>query len=224
VEVHPNYDLYDGLNEYAKVFQAEERGAALQQLFDDMVDRITSQFPPVEDRPSVGYLTPSPDEGSAVVIEQDGRGYQHKPFHALNTIQQDAFEGLYSEMEQLGGTAYRVDFEVLAEADPDVIIHHNAMSDIRDPEADWYGTVLTPMQNDPVAGEVAAYRNGRAYPWHETYAAGPIAMMFETELIAKSLHPGIFGEPMGLEEPPEREKLFDRQELADIINGDVDNE
>ncbi|MFC6837981.1 ABC transporter substrate-binding protein [Halomarina ordinaria] len=218
---HPFYDLYEGLNTFAEVFQAEERGQAFEEFYDEMVAEVTSQLPPVEDRPSMGYLTTSFDDKEVIYLRHDGDGYQYKPFQALETYEHDAFEGLYGEGEALSETTYRGDFEVLLEADPDVVIHHNAMASFRDPDTDWFEDTLEPLKNDPVAGEVSAYQNDRAYPWHETYAAGPIVMMFETELIAKSIYPDVFGEPTGLEEPPEDEQLFDRQRLADIINGDL---
>jgi len=218
---HPHYDLYEGLNKFAEVFQAEERGQAFEEYYNEMVADITSQLPPVEDRPSVGYLTTSIDESEVIYLRQDAKGYQYKPFRALETHKHDAFEGLYDDaQESFSETTKQGDFELLLEADPDVVIHHNAMASFRDPDTDWFEDILEPLKNDPVAGEVSAYQNDRAYPWHETYAAGPIVMMFETELIAKSIYPDIFGEPTGLEEPPEDEQLFDRQRLADIINDD----
>jgi iron complex transport system substrate-binding protein len=45
--------------------------------------------------------------------------------------------------------------------------------------------------------------------------------MFQTEMAAKQLYPGEFGEWNGLGETPEEERLFDRQEIADIVDGDV---
>jgi iron complex transport system substrate-binding protein len=46
--------------------------------------------------------------------------------------------------------------------------------------------------------------------------------MFQTEMVAKQVYPDIFGEFPGLGEPvPESEQLFDRQRVADIINGDI---
>jgi len=216
---HPFYDLYEGLNKFAEVFQAEARGQAFEEFYNEMVASITSQLPPVEDRPSVGYITTSFDDKEVIYLRHDGEGYQFKPFRELETYKHDAFEELYGQGEELNPRVYRADFETLLEADPDVIIHHNAMASFRDPDTDWFEDTLEPLKNDPVAGEVSAYQNDRAYPWHETYAAGPIVMMFETELIAKSIYPDIFGEPTGLEEPPE-DQLFDRQRLADIINGD----
>jgi len=219
---HPYYELYEGLNKYSEVFQAEERGQAFEDFFNEMVTDVTSQIPPVEERPSVAYLTTSFDDKEVIFLRHDGDGYQYKPFKALGTYKHDAFEGLYGEAkESISETTKRGDFELLLEADPDVVIHHNAMASFRDDDTDWFEDILEPLKNDPVSSEVSAYKNDRAYPWHETYAAGPIVMMFETELIAKSIYPDIFGEPTGLEEPPEDEQLFDRGRLADIINGEV---
>lgn len=223
---HPYYDLYEGLNKYAEVFRAEPRGEAFARFHAEMLESIRSRLPPVEARPSIGYLiVPTPSDEEAVYIEQNAPGYQFKPLRDLRTYETDAFADIYSEMESLGGTAYRADFEVLLEADPDVVIHHNGMDSLRDPEENWEEDVLRFLQDHPVAGEVTAYQNGRASPWHETYAQGPIVNMFQTELLAKALYPEEFGEPPALTEPlsevPEEEQLFDRQQLADIITGDV---
>jgi iron complex transport system substrate-binding protein len=45
--------------------------------------------------------------------------------------------------------------------------------------------------------------------------------MFQTEMAAKQLYPEEFGQWHGLGETPEEEQLFDRQRVADIVNGEV---
>ncbi|MCW8172211.1 ABC transporter substrate-binding protein [Natrialba swarupiae] len=82
--------------------------------------------------------------------------------------------------------------------------------------------MIEPLESDPVASEVTAVQNGRVYPWHEM-EQGPILNTFQTEALAKSLYPDVFGEPTGMEAPPEDERLFDRQRVADIINGEFWN-
>jgi iron complex transport system substrate-binding protein len=67
--------------------------------------------------------------------------------------------------------------------------------------------------------EVAAVTNDRIYPGG-TAVQGPIVNMFQTEMVAKQLYPEEFGEWRGLGETPEDERLFDRERVANIVNGD----
>jgi iron complex transport system substrate-binding protein len=75
------------------------------------------------------------------------------------------------------------------------------------------------LREDSVASEVAAVKNDRIYPGG-TAVQGPIVNMFQTEMAAKQLYPEEFGEWHGLGETPEGEQLFDRQRVANIINGE----
>jgi hypothetical protein len=67
---------------------------------------------------------------------------------------------------------------------------------------------------------VSAVKNDRIYPGG-TAVQGPIVNMFQTEMAAKQLYPEEFGEWQGLGEAPEDERLFDRQRVADIVNGEL---
>jgi hypothetical protein len=71
-----------------------------------------------------------------------------------------------------------------------------------------------------VAGEVTAVAEDRVYPYHE-FEQGPVMNLFNIELLAKALYPDTFGEPTGMEAPPEDEWLFDRRRVSEIINGDI---
>jgi iron complex transport system substrate-binding protein len=56
-----------------------------------------------------------------------------------------------------------------------------------------------------------------------TAEQGPLVNAFQTELTARLLFPGEFGE-LDLDAPldvPEEEQLFDRGRVADIINGEI---
>ena len=55
---------------------------------------------------------------------------------------------------------------------------------------------------------------------------GPILNLFQIEMCAKQFYPDTFGEWPHYDtgpypEIPEEKQLFDRQEVADIINGDI---
>ena len=210
---HPYYGLYEGLDKYAEVFKTEARGDAFRTLHDELVERLTSQFPPIEERASVAYLNNNYWENGQEVYVRDpsAPGYQTKPLRDLEIPEHDAFANRHPVESS--------DMEILLEADPDAIIYHTGLSVIRDPEKSFQDDILTPLQNDSVSGEVTAIKEGRVYPWHE-FEQGPVINLFNIELLAKGLYPEQFGEPTGMEAPPEDEQLFDRQRVADIINGD----
>jgi iron complex transport system substrate-binding protein len=213
---YPHYELYEGLDKYAEVFQVEPRGDAFRSLHDEVVQDVRSRLPPVEDRPSVAYLNHSYwDSGENVYIRDPaGPGYQTLPLRDLELPDHDAFRGRHP--------VESTDFEVLLEVDPEVVVYHTGLNMIREPETDFQATVVESLQDDPVAGEVTAIAEGRILPWHE-FEQGPIMNLFNVELLAKGLYPGEFGEidtdaPL---ENPEEEQLFDRQRVAEIINGEI---
>ncbi|MCT9098481.1 ABC transporter substrate-binding protein [Haloarchaeobius sp. HME9146] len=214
---HPYYGLYEGLDKYAAVFQSQARGEAFRSLHDELVADLTSQFPPVEDRPTVAYLNTNywGDGKTVYVRDPTVPGYQTKPLRDLEIPEHDPFAGQYpAESNFIQG-----DYELLLEVDPEVIVYHAGMNVLRDPEKSFENDILGPLRDDPVASEVTAISDERVYPYHE-FEQGPVMNLFNTELLAKALYPETFGEPTGMEAPAEENQLFDRQRVADIINGD----
>jgi iron complex transport system substrate-binding protein len=214
---HPYYTLYEGLDRYAEVFRADARGDAYREIHEDLVSRLTAEFPPVEDRPSVAYLNTNYwDDGRTVYVRDPAvPGYQTRPLRDLEIPAHDAFAGQYPSDDNL----IAGDFELLLEVDPEVVVYHAGLNVVRDDEVSFEEDILRPLREDPVAGEVTAIAEDRVYPWHE-FEQGPIINQFQTEVLAKSLYPDTFGEPTGMEAPPADERLFDRQRVADVINGD----
>ena len=53
------------------------------------------------------------------------------------------------------------------------------------------------------------------------FAPGPVANLFNTENLAQQLYPEEFGEFDIDDFPGGDEQLFDRQRVADIVNGDI---
>jgi len=215
-EEYPYYELYEGLDKYAEVFQVEPRGDAFRSLHDEVVENVRSRLPPVEDRPSVAYLNHNYwDNGESVFIRNPaGPGYQTLPLRDLELPQYDAFADRHPVESS--------DFEILLEVDPEVVVYHTGLNMIREQGTDFQKTVVEPLQDDPVAGEVTAIEEGRILPWHE-FEQGPIMNLFNVELLAKGLYPDEFGEldsdaPLDV---PEQEQLFDRQRVADIVNGEI---
>jgi len=220
-----HYGLYEGFEKVAEAFQDRPNAEALSELHADLVDRIRSELPPVSERPSVAYINIDFwDTGKKVFVFEFGlRGTQYGAFRDLEIEKHSAFEGYHEDSD---GIAFQADKELLLEADPEVIIYHGGLGNIVDPDRD-YELMAEPLTDDPVASEVTAVEENRIYPIHNTLQ-GPITRMFITELFAKVLYPDRFGEHPNAEPPyenlmeplPEEEQLFDRQELADIINGD----
>jgi len=215
-EEYPYYELYEGLDKYAEVFQVEPRGDAFRSLHDEVVESVRSRLPPVADRPSVAYLNHNYwDNGESVFIRNPaGPGYQTLPLRDLELSQHDAFAKRHPVESS--------DSEILLEADPEVVVYHTGLNMIREPETDFQKTVVEPLQDDPVAGEVTAIEEGRILPWHE-FEQGPIMNLFNIELLAKGLYPDEFGEldPDAPLDVPEQEQLFDRQRVADIVTGEI---
>ena len=215
---HPYYGLYEGLDEYAEVFKAQNRGEAFRSLHDQLVADLTAELPPVEERPTVAYLNTNYwDDGKTVYVRDPTvPGYQTKPLRDLEFPSHDPFAGQYPA----DGNFIKGDYELLLDVDPEVIVYHAGMNVRRDPEKSFRDDILDPLREDPGAGEVTAIAEGRVYPFHE-FEQGPVMNLFNVELLAKAVYPETFGEPTGMEAPPEGEQLFDRQRVADVINGDV---
>ena len=113
-----------------------------------------------------------------------------------------------------------VDFEVMLEADPDVILYLGGMN----PTVNM-ADVRNTLRSDPVAEEISAVKNDRVYAQGARYQ-GAVLHLFQLEMTAKQLYPEQFGAWPEYEsglypEIAEDERLFDRQEVADVINGEL---
>jgi ABC-type Fe3+-hydroxamate transport system substrate-binding protein len=100
----------------------------------------------------------------------------------------------------------------MLEVDPDAIIHH---WDIE--PSDRFEALLA-LEDHPVGKELTAIDTDRVYVGG-TPMQGPIFNLFQLENAAKQIYPEAFGQFRGVGETPEDEQLFDRQRVADIING-----
>jgi iron complex transport system substrate-binding protein len=196
-----------------------------------MIEAVRQDIPSGADRPSVGLVwagspynngefyiyNPRPDISNATGMKQ---------YQDLNV--NDAFDG----------QGYlTTDAEGLLETDPDVIFLHFGITFITQPATTFFEEredtrdkniieyTKERYLNDPVLSELTAVKDGRLHVGH-TDQQGPITNLFQTEMLAKQLYPDIYGEFPGLDddgtyELPEDEQLFDREEVADIINGDI---
>jgi iron complex transport system substrate-binding protein len=220
---HPYYSLYEGAERAAKVFQEQERFQALKSFHDDVLRYIRNELPAAEDRPSYAYMNMNWWGEFNEVYARKARvpGYQHKPFRDLNVkAKNNAFGSEFPDDKR----SITTDLEGLLEADPEVIIWHGGYNLIGGYSPGWYDDTVTweddvvaALQDDPVASEVTAVKNGNILPGN-IIEVGPVTNLFNTEDIAKQLYPETFGE-FEAGEYDEDERLFDRQKLADIVTG-----
>lgn len=79
----------------------------------------------------------------------------------------------------------------------------------------------TGAHEDPIGKQLSAVRNDRLYRGGGSYQ-GPVVNLFQAEAAARQFYPDSFGAWDGLETlRDESLTLFDRQRVADIINGDI---
>jgi ABC-type Fe3+-hydroxamate transport system substrate-binding protein len=119
------------------------------------------------------------------------------------------------------GRNITLDYELLLEADPDVLLVLGPMTEYFDLDE-----IRTRLEEHEITSEVTAVREGNVHA-QGARRQGPILNLFQTEMTAKQLYSDRFGEWPGYVdgEPypgiPEGERLFDRGRVADIVNGDI---
>ncbi|WP_436936063.1 ABC transporter substrate-binding protein [Halovenus marina] len=204
------YTLWEQFEIVAEAFQEQERYSELAAVHEGLLSTIDEKLPAESKRPSAVMLASADlDEIYAYTLSNPGFLTSHtQPFGA-----KDAFDGEVP-------TNTVVDFETLLEADPDVILFLGGF----EPGTDL-GKRREAFRSDPVASKITAVQNDQMYPQGARYQ-GPILNLFQLEMTAKQLYPDQFGEWPSYEsgpypEIPEDEQLFDRQRVADAINGEI---
>ena len=204
------YGLWEQFEIVADAFRERERYEALAEVREDLLATIEDGLPREAERPTAIMVAAADiEEIYAYTLSNPGFLTAHtRPLGAL-----DAFEGSVES-----GTV--VDFETILEADPEVILYLGGF----EPETDMAGRRAA-FEEDPVGSEVTAVKNDRIHPQGARYQ-GPILNLFQLEMTAKQLYPDAFGEWPRYEEGPypeipAAERLFDRQRVADAINGDL---
>jgi len=206
-ESYQYYSIWELTDKFAELYQVEDRANELKTVYDEMVTEIQSQLPPKKERPRV-----------AISVHYQGTFYaQPGPLgpgfaraHTRPLAPRDAFAD-YPEYSTVGAT---YDMETMAEVDPDVFIQALGIQ-----FSDRIGAITNP-DDGTVAAEVTAFETGRVYNGGTNYQ-GPLYTLFQTEMTAKQIYPELFGEWRGLGNTPGSERLFDRQRVADIVNGDI---
>ena len=202
------YTLYQAFEKVAAVFQRKERFRAFEQLHEEFLADIQSRMPPASERPTVMLTYEATNEPSTFSpYRLNDRGTSKKQWRDLGVG--DALAG--TGIDGLSTTDRgELDYENLLEVDPDVLLIRGHE---RKTPQEFRDTVLAYMEDHPVGSQLTAVQNGQVYRGGYLYQ-GPIHNLFLTERAAKQLYPGTFGDVTGDDE------LFDRQELAAIINGE----
>ncbi|OYR51452.1 ABC transporter substrate-binding protein [Halorubrum sp. Ea8] len=214
------YTLWEIFARVAQLLGDHEQYGALASVRDSMVQKIQENRPPENDRPTAAlvlFSSTEDDKGWGYKMNHPGYYAAHtRPMGVTDTLSEAFGEG-YGE----GGRNMAFDYELLLEADPDVLLVLGSMTayfnldEIRDN-----------LENHEIASELTAVKEGNVYA-QGARRQGPILNLFQLEMTAKQLYPEQFGEWPGYEnsepypEIPEEEQLFDRDAVADIINGDV---
>jgi len=200
------YSLYEAFEKIATVFQEPERYEAIKHVHDDLIAEVQSRLPAEEERPTVGLLSAAGsdfEEGSfwAYPIKD---GAAHKQYRDLG------MRGAFDDVIDAGAAQW--DYEQILDVDPDALVFQYGFSHLSTEE---FEQRMDTMREDPVGQQLQAVKNDRLYRGGTSYQ-GPIINLFQTEAAAKQFYPAEFGEWNGLEE-----LLFDRQPVADAINGDI---
>jgi iron complex transport system substrate-binding protein len=203
------YTLYEAFEKIAAMFRTRDRYEAFAALHDEFMADIQAELPSEEERPRVFLTYEGTDEPSTFSpYRLEDKGTSKKQWRDLGV--KDALEG--TDIENLSTTNRgELDYENLLEVDPDVIL---VRGQERKSAREFRDVVLGYMQDHPVGSELTAVQNERVYRGGYLNQ-GPIQNLFLTERAAKQIYPDVFGEVT------DDEELFDRQRVADIVNGDV---
>jgi len=204
------YSLYEAFEVVADAFDERERYEALAEVHEEMLATVEETLPPTEERPSVGLVSVNSDfEGASFYVYPVQDGNNHKQYRDIEM--RGAFD------DHIEGSYGQFDYEQLLEVDPDALVFQYGFSHVSTEE---FESRMEQMREDSVGSQLSAVRNGRLYRGGSAYQ-GPIVNLFQTEAAARQFYPDAFGEWNGIETLREDElTLFDRQRVADIINGD----
>lgn len=198
---YPYYSMYEAFEKLAAVFQATDRYEAFSTYHDEILADVTDRLP--AETPDVAVLVPEAVPPDAFWPYRIGSGTQSKHWNDLNAGDALAKNDV-TDAQAGGGT---IDYEVLLDIDPEVI----AIRLSGEITQEWVDENITShMKEHPIARELSAVKNDRVIYGGMTYQ-GPIINLFLLETAAQGLYPDEFG----------GEQLFDRERVAEIVNGDI---
>lgn len=204
------YTLWEQFERVAQALREEERYQALSEIHTDLLETIESGLPPTAERPTA-VLVGMSDIDSIYAYTLNNPGFLTAHLRPLEPV------GAFDDDLSSGDT---VDMEAMLEADPEVIFSLGGMH----PDTDMVA-IRENLTDYSVAREISAVGDDRVYAQGARYQ-GPILNLFQLEMTAKQLYPDQFGswptyESGPYPEIPADEQLFDRQQVADIVNGQL---
>ncbi|KOX92643.1 ABC transporter substrate-binding protein [Haloarcula rubripromontorii] len=209
-ERDPYYTLYEAAEKAAEIFQRQERYDAWVDLKDEVFAEIQSRLP--DDKPTVGaFIIDFDIEGKSLrAAEIDAFRNDTRTFRKLGV--NSAFKGdTYVRYKEIG-------YEKLLDVDPEYIA---LIDNLTTENNESFQQTLQAAKNHETLSELTAVQNENFVRSAGTNM-GPIIDLFSAEAVAMQLYPDEFGEwPGSVGDVPTEQQLFDRQRVADIINGRV---
>lgn len=193
------YTMYEAFEKVAHVFQEQARYEAFKQYHDERLAAIQTRLP--EETPDIALLYPADIPPESFYPYLIGAGTSSKHWNDLNVGDALAQNDI-TDAQAGGGT---IDYETLLEIDPDALAIR-LQGEIT--QEYFNNNIVTHLQNHDIARELKAVQNDRVVYGGLTYQ-GPIIHLFQLEQAARGHYPDEFG----------GDQLFDRQRIADIING-----
>ncbi|SFS12688.1 iron complex transport system substrate-binding protein [Halomicrobium zhouii] len=200
---YPYYSLNEATEKVAQVFGRTDRYRALRDLRDETTTRIRERLPLEDERPEVALVSPGSTEPEKYYPYRLGDTTAYEHWHTLGVS--DAFAG--SDVQSFTSDRGSIDYEALLEIDPEVLLFY---TDQYRTESEFEDTYRAYLREHSSASQLSAVQNGAVYPAGGMYQ-GPISNLSKTERAARQLFPDEFGD----------ERLYDRQRVADIRNGDL---
>jgi len=197
------YSLYEAFEKVAQVHRKEERFIRLKQFHDEFIARIQADLPSAANRPNALLTFAAGTEPEAFFpYRVSDQGTNKKHFHDLGIT--DALAG--TSIEGLSTTDRgQIDYETMLEVDPDSILVRGHEDKSRQ---EFEETVLAFMNDHGTASELTAVKNDMVFRGGPIYS-GPLHHLFLTERYARLYFPDTYSG-----------ELFDRQRVADIVNGE----
>jgi iron complex transport system substrate-binding protein len=192
------YTLYEAFEKLAEVFQRTDRYEAFAALHDEFQSALAPVVPPQGERPEVAVLWGVGDEPEKFYpyVIGDGTGFKHLTDLGVR----DALAS--TDIKDFHGSRAAIDLETVLQVDPEVLLLRGYEAKSR---SEFENTVVSFLEDDQTASALTAVENGDVYRAGGLYQ-GPITNMVLTERTAGQLYDF-------------EDELFDRQRVADIVNG-----
>jgi iron complex transport system substrate-binding protein len=205
----PYYTLTEAVELTGDLFQDQARAEAWVSLHESFRSDLQSQAPSAS--PSVGllYSASRPADGTFMVTDPTLSGVATRQYRTFGV------ENAFADVDLTDG--WKTDYEGMLEADPEYLFFDSTLSMGPD---EFDQQFVTPLEESAVGSELTAVQEGNIFRGGGRYQ-GPIINLFVTEILAKQLYPEQFGGFTAVGQVSAEGRLFDRQRVADIVNGDI---